>query len=193
LSKQTVNYRDEKELIQGLIDKNPTAFEHLYSSNKAPIESLIFRSNGNEEDAKDVIQEAVVILYKKISEEGFELNSSISTFLYAIAKRVWFRNLKSKSKSRVTSILKKQLSIEDDNVFNEIEISRMHLYRKHFKRLGSDCQQVLRLFLTKHTMEEIAEIMKYASAGYAKKRKYKCKNKLLELIKADPLFKVLKS
>jgi len=180
-------------MIDGLIAKQPAAFEQLYRENKAALERMVTKNSGNKEDAEDLIQESVLILYKKLQTEGFELNSTIGTFLYGIAKRVWLRKLKSNSKKWVTSDDNMQLSVGDDKEEEELQISRMHLYRKHLGKLGADCQKILRLFFDNFSMEEIASRMGYTSAGYAKKKKYKCKNKLIELIKADPLFKELRS
>lgn len=44
------------------------------------------------------------------------------------------------------------------------------------------------LFFDKTSMDEIARIMNYASEGYAKKRKFQCKEHLLQIVKADATF-----
>jgi len=51
--------------------------------------------------------------------------------------------------------------------------------------LGPDCQQLLQLFFAKVKMAAVAERMGYASEGYAKKRKYQCKEQLIKHVKAD--------
>ena len=65
------------------------------------------------------------------------------------------------------------------------------LYRRQFQRLGADCQRILNLFFDKVSMSDIAQKMGFSSVSYAKKRKFQCKQKLVKLIKEDPLFQEL--
>lgn len=186
-------YSKEKDLIEGILERKAPAFEKLYSDNQVRLTNMVLSNSGNKEDAEDVIQESVLILYKNFSKNDFELNSTVSTYLYAIAKRVWLRKLKSRSKKWVTSNENLELSVNSDIEERELQISRMRLYRKFLYQLDADCKKVLLMFFENISMEDIAKEMNYASAGYAKKRKYKCKNKLIEMIKADPLYKELTS
>ena len=63
------------------------------------------------------------------------------------------------------------------------------LYQKHFNTLSTDCQKLLQLFFEKVPLKEIAGLMGYKSEKYAKKRKFKCKELLVNRIKQDTEFK----
>ncbi len=152
---------------------------------------MILANSGKHEDAEDVLQEAVLILFKNFSKPDFELRSTVSTYLFSISRKIWLRKLKSNSKKRVTSLDKLQLSTKDDFDEKELEISRKRLYRKTFEKLDKDCREVLRLFFNKHSMQEIAQQLNYGSISYAKKKKFMCKKKLIALIKSDPFYKEL--
>jgi hypothetical protein len=67
-----------------------------------------------------------------------------------------------------------------------VENEKIKIYQKHFLSLGDDCQKVLRLFLRKISLREIAEIMGYKTEKYAKTRKYECKEELKNRILNDP-------
>ena len=88
----------------------------------------------------------------------------------------------------VAIIETEEAGLMEDILLNE----QYRLYRKHFRKLGKDCQKVLEMYFDKVSMAEIARRMGFASEGYAKKRKFKCKEKLIQLIKAVPSFKDLK-
>lgn len=86
-----------------------------------------------------------------------------------------------------------------DKMEGEVELleemdkrERLKLYQEKFQLLGEDCQRILTLFYNGIKMDEIAQKMGFASAGYAKKRKHKCKEKLVALITADERFNELK-
>jgi hypothetical protein len=60
------------------------------------------------------------------------------------------------------------------------------------QKLGDDCRRLLQLYFEKITMEQIAVEMGYASDNYARRRKFQCKERLEEFIKADPAYRELK-
>jgi hypothetical protein len=71
----------------------------------------------------------------------------------------------------------------------EVENERYRLFQQHFLRLSEDCKKVLRLFMNKVPLKEIAEIMGFKTEKYAKTRKFMCKEKLKNAIINDPNFK----
>jgi hypothetical protein len=82
----------------------------------------------------------------------------------------------------------------DDNIEADLEkVDEQNLFWSAFQQLGEECQKLLRLFFDKEKMAKIAEMMGYGSEGYAKKRKFQCKEKLVELIKTDRRFDELKN
>ena len=71
------------------------------------------------------------------------------------------------------------------------ESEKYKLFQQHFLQLGEDCQKILRLFLAKVPLREIAEVMGFKSEKYAKTRKFMCKEKLKNQILNDPKYNKL--
>ena len=71
----------------------------------------------------------------------------------------------------------------------EEEQEKYRLFQQHFFRLSEDCQKVLKLFMSKTSLKEIADIMGFKTEKYAKTRKFMCKEKLKNSIVNDPSFK----
>ena len=59
------------------------------------------------------------------------------------------------------------------------------LFRAYFNELNKSCKRILRLFLNKISYEEIAKILNLKSAEVVRRRKYRCKESLIEKIKKD--------
>ena len=55
----------EKELLKGLANNDKEAIEAIYRDNYNLIQNLIINNNGTEDDARDVFQEALIVLYEK--------------------------------------------------------------------------------------------------------------------------------
>jgi len=48
---------------------------------------LIINNNGDEDDAKDIYQEAIIVLYNKIKSGKFELSSKLKTYIYSVCRQ----------------------------------------------------------------------------------------------------------
>ena len=63
------------DLINGLLSNNKKAIDYIYEHFFNRIKYYIQNKGGSLDDAKDVFQEALIIIYKKAKEETFELKS----------------------------------------------------------------------------------------------------------------------
>lgn len=54
---------------------------------------MIINNNGSSDDAKDIFQEAMIVLYEKVRSGTFELNCQIKTYIYSVSKRLWLKRL----------------------------------------------------------------------------------------------------
>ncbi len=156
------------------------------------INNLVKRNSGNDDDAKDVFQESLLVIFNKVKSNQLELSASFSTYLYSVARLTWLKKLKKNSKTKVTfSDVEEYISdLEEDESFDRSEKSL--LYHYHFKRIASECQQILIHTFNRLSGEEIAEKMGYTKE-YVKRKRYKCKSHLIEIIQNDPKYSEIKS
>ena len=142
-------------------------------------------------DRKGLHQDALIVIFKKVQEADFQLTSGFYTLLYGICRNLWGNRLQKKSGNEV--------SIPEDYKYTgEAGLSQLleqqeeeQLFWDAFRQLGQDCQQLLQWFFAKVKMAEIAERMEYSSVGYAKKRKFQCKEQLIQRVKADARYSEL--
>ncbi len=62
---------------------------------------------------------------------------------------------------------------------------------RSFALLKEDCQMVLNLYSEGYSYEEIARKMGLKNESYARRKKYLCKEALMEIIKTDPEYQDL--
>lgn len=176
-------------LVEGIGKRDPEVLEYIYDEYFFQVARYIYHHSGNEQDARDVFQEALVALFRKQREGGLEITSSFKNYLIGICKIQWFMELKRREKFKTRSM--EEISAESvhgpADLFNE-ETARFQLYQNHFNRLGEICRKILKMFYNKVPMEEIARVMGYRSVKFAKQKKYLCKEKLMEMIRNDPRF-----
>ena len=163
--------------------------ERLYGKVLPQISSHLRKNSGTPEEAKDLLQESLIILVRSSRLSVFRLTSSIETYVFAIAKRKWLAELRKKGNRD------KRMDIYDDlgNDLDEMIINseKQSLYTKHFSTLTESCKKVLQLFFKGLKMKEIADQLGFSGEGYVRKRKHNCQEKLMEAIKQDPVFNEL--
>ena len=86
----------DQELIELANKGDAEAFERLYYRYRDWVYSLAWRITGNRADALDVLQETFTYLLGKFP--GFELTSSMKTFLYPVVSHVSFTIRKKSSR-----------------------------------------------------------------------------------------------
>ncbi len=68
------------------------------------------------------------------------------------------------------------------------DYDKLNLIQKHLTKINSDCRKLILLFYNNVPLKEISQIFGFSGENYAKKRKFSCKEKLIELIKNDPRY-----
>lgn len=175
----------DKEFLAGIASGSTVIIDQVYELYFKSIAQYVLKNSGTMEDAKDIFQDAMMIIYEKLKQPDFELRYALHTYLFTICRNTWLKKLRKKSDKEVT--FPEHLELINEETFEEEILWREKelLYREKFKMLGEECQKVLQLFLKGSSMKQIAKNANLASEGYAKKRKYQCKNKLLKFIQND--------
>ncbi len=139
------------------------------------IKKYIINNSGTNEDANDVFQDALVVLYKKVLSSDFVLTASIKTYLQAIAQNIWLQELRRLKKIPIATqeIDLPEINIEEEQVFENAETA--------FKQLGEKCKQLLILFYYKKmNFRDIATELSFSDENIAKNQKYRCLQKAKE-------------
>jgi RNA polymerase sigma factor (sigma-70 family) len=178
-------------LLNGIRASNREVIGYVYSEFFPAISHLITGNSGTQHDAEDIFQDALVIIYKKVSQNELILTSSFKTYLYSVCRNLWLQRLDRRTFQTDDIDLADKAGFYDSIQFEfaDTESEKEKIYQENFLKLSQDCQKILRLFMSKTSLREIAEEMGFASEKYAKTRKFMCKEKLREWILNDPRFK----
>ncbi|MGI8637653.1 MAG: RNA polymerase sigma factor, partial [Segetibacter sp.] len=71
---------NEQVLLNGLAKNDAKAIDFIYKSNFNMIQSLVLNNNGTYDDARDVFQEAMIVLYENAKTDSFVLTCQIKTY-----------------------------------------------------------------------------------------------------------------
>lgn len=174
--------------IDGLIKGDTTILTKIYEKYSSAIFKFVQQNSGTIDDAKDVIQESLIVIYKKVKHTDFELTSNFFTFFYAICRNIWFKMLR-KRKHKMDDV-DGDLGLADNaNIEEAIFMKERHrFYLSKLNELSVGCRQILQLHIEGKKIKEIVQIMGFSSVNYASKRKSKCKEQLVNRISGDADF-----
>lgn len=178
-------------ILDGMMRGDRFALEQLYETCFPTVERMVVMNTGTEDEAKDVFQEAVLVLYDKLTQQvGFELNCMLRTYLYAVSRRLWLKSLRDKnrfvpngdvenvepSEGDLSTMVETDLSVHLDK---EAQFEKME---ECLVELGEPCRQILLDFYMKgKSMQDICDSMGYTNADNVKNQKYKCLQRLKRL------------
>jgi RNA polymerase sigma factor (sigma-70 family) len=175
------------QIISGIKARDHQTLSNLYRDYYPKVLGYIMSKGGGGDDAKDVFQEAIIVIYKQIENKQLEIKQDFGSFIIGIAKRLWLKHLRANDiHSRFVQQLNPQKTEDhpsDVELENEMEL---YLIRKYILKLGVDCRNILMWSAEGITNEEIAVKMKYKSEKTVRTKKYKCKSTLIGMIKNDP-------
>jgi RNA polymerase sigma factor (sigma-70 family) len=181
-----------KNFIIELEKDSRKLFEFIYKTYYPPVRAFVMKSRGDEQDAKDVFQDAIIAIIRNINENKLKSSNTLfRTYLLAICRHIWYNQLRLPDKETFNETDLSENYRFDEEMMQSIDESiEKQIFRKNFKKLDETCQKILKYHLNKMPDKKIAKKTKINDINYLKKRKHICKEKLIRMIKEDPKYKL---
>ncbi|MDN5201832.1 sigma-70 family RNA polymerase sigma factor [Fulvivirgaceae bacterium BMA10] len=160
------------------------ALKELYRSYFPLIKNFILKNKGRIEDVEDIYQETLLVVYNQIKSGKFRGDSSLKTFIYVIARNIWFKELRKHSKQiREISEIEQEETIELPLADLEHQQNKIGLIEKLIELLSEDCKAILLDFYYNNLgMKDIMSKFNLGSEQAAKNKKYRCLQSLIKLV-----------
>jgi len=181
-------------IIESIKSEDPAFLLEIYRDYFPGIRHHILMNSGNNFDAEDIFQDAMVLIYMKIRNNEFYPKNSFSTYINKVARYLWLKELERKRKyfgSSPDTI--DQVPDEVDFFEDYVKLEKRKLILEHFSELNEDCRKVLELSVKDTPIVMITAIMGYSSEQYTRNRRSACKERLIKAIWKNPRFKELKN
>jgi RNA polymerase sigma factor (sigma-70 family) len=181
--KRALLYSDA-EMLSGLRSRNEKILREYYRLFYSRIRHFVLKNSGQEEDARDLFQDVLLVLFQKVRNDSFVLTCALGTYIFSVSRILWFKELKKRRHISSTFVGLEEFADFDRDIHETAELNeRLEIYRKNFNNLSKDCQKVLRYFIEGMSIAEITKEMGYKSEQHTKNRRYRCKQSLIRQIK----------
>ena len=177
---------DSKNTINLLKQGDKGILEKIYVENREGFLNFSKKYNVEEYDAVDIYQDSIMVLRENAIKGKIDnLQSNISTYLFAIGKYKIFHNFRVQSKLDFQNgfdLLEENTEL-DVNLYETILTNEQKLLKKYYDQLGDRCKSVLNLFYYQgYNLDEIKEILNYSNKKVLKSQKSRCLKQLKNLI-----------
>lgn len=149
----------------------------LYRRTFPLVERLVRRQGGSAQDAQDVFQDALIVLYEKAVADTLTLTAAPSTYLVAVSRNLWRRELQRRGQHPTDALTEAHLDAlpEDESPTPETTASVLDFVA----RLGERCRSILiGFYYHRQPLEQIAAEHQYGSVRSATVQKFKCLERL---------------
>jgi RNA polymerase sigma factor (sigma-70 family) len=172
----------DQEIIAQLKDRKEGVLVVCYDKFYYKVVRMIRdRYNFQNALARDIFQEVMIALWKNTGKPEFVLTCKLSTYLIAIAMRLSLKHLETTKKT--VSITTEQYLEDFEKVINSSE--RDERIQRCLKCLSPQCLEILTLhYFEELSSDEIAQRLNFKNTDTVKTSKYKCMQRLRELVKS---------
>lgn len=176
-----------KALLEGLAASDERALQGLYEAYFPMIRRMVLLNQGQEDDARDLFQETLMVLYEKSKDPEFILECKPKTYIYAVGHRLWLKHLYREHRQPVAPLkddeaLEGSGELEEDLAAHQVKEQQFEVMDSALELLGEPCKSLLQdFYIHRCSMQEIAEKFGYTNPDNAKTQKYKCLNRLKKL------------
>lgn len=162
-------------LLQQLRTEDGASFQLVYELYFPSIASYIKQNTGNSEDAEDIFQEAIMVLLQKVRQPDFVLTSALKTYLYAIAKNLWLKRLRTNKLISVDEFKNYQIETETFLFETETEKSKEEKVSFWLTKITDNCIRILKaIFYYQEPMDSLMKKMGWKNRHTAANQQYKC-------------------
>ena len=189
------NIHIDQLYIDGLVNNDSAVINAIYKKFVPKIINYVKNNSGNEDQAQDLVQEVLVLLFNQAKSKGLKLTCPFDAYFFLVCKRAWLNELKKTSNKGVTfSDDFTSINESEEQMVSQTEIfdEKQQLFDAMFLKLGEKCQELLKLSFKIKTMEEVAEKLN-VTYGYVRKKKSLCVGQLTEMIRETNRYKTLKN
>ena len=182
------------DFLAAIRERNNEVIQKIYDLHYHKVSHYVHQNHGSEVDAKNVFDKAIYQISARLDRDDFQIHTSFEAFLFTACKNLWRRELNKQARRRGKFETVKELYYEQKQfVQSTMEQERWELFREKLNEISTNCKRVLELSFDQASGKDIMEELDYKSESTARQRIFKCRQKLISLVKKDQRYVELKS
>jgi len=176
---------ENRVIIDAFLQKDERILEKFYQEQWPMARHLLIEMGADVHDAKDIMQKSFLTLYHKIQTGTYEnrSNALVSTYFQKICRYTMLNHARYAHKKKVQPIDIQKFDLADETShLNWLDKNQQSDLQLKLDQIGEKCKNLLLAFYWEdRSMKEIATMFELTYES-AKNAKYRCLNKLKQLM-----------
>ncbi|OEK08066.1 hypothetical protein A8C32_15015 [Flavivirga aquatica] len=181
-----------EQFISALLEQDNKIISEIYERFFPKTLKFVSQNQGTLDQAKDIFQESLLYIIVGVRQRRLKI-ICFEAYLFTISRNMWRRELELQKKRVMNQRVETLVDKEVNFAIFMLEQEQMELYREKFNLLSENCKEILSLFFNDVSYEDIIKELLYANINTARQRIFKCRRKLLKIIKSDARFNKIKT
>ena len=137
---------DSIQYLRGIKDNDRAIIQAIYTKCFPIIAEYVNKNSGKTEDAKDVFQDAMIVIFKQVNrQDGLILTTSFESYVYSISRFIWLKKLKKNSKEVITSEFSEEYVDENSWEDTLLEVRKRKLFKFKLEGLSEKCKKLRKM------------------------------------------------
>lgn len=180
--------KDSERFVNALISGNERIIKEIYTKLFPKVKNYVLKNRGDIQDASDVFHDGLMYIIVTQKEKK-TIIKSFDSYLFVVCKNIWLRTLKSKViKTDPLTLVDR----EEELSMHILEQELFDFYIEKFELLSDNCKEILSSYFNGLSYEDIVTEHSYASINTVRQRVFKCRSKLVDLIKKDKKYQKIR-
>lgn len=171
--------------LNALYNNDEKIILEIYENNFRKVLKFVINNSGIQKDAEDVFQKALIQIITRVKVKQFEIKSSFDAYLFVACKNLWRRELNRRKKMVTYQVSFEPINEFKDTALSILEQERWEFFQEKLELISKNCKEILKYYFNKTPYKSIAEKLGYNNDLVVRQRVFKCKKKLIEMIKND--------
>ncbi len=174
-----LNYFSDRQFILRIKENDRSVLGEIYVKYEKQVINYIKSHGGDDFDAEDMLQEAIIVLWQNVNNGKFDLSSKLNTYIVAVAKNKWRAELRKRNKTSNVDISDNTIDPDDNQLEILLSEEKENNVRDALNMIKPICKQLLMMFyFEEKNIEEITKILEFSNTNVTKSKKYQCKKSL---------------
>ena len=148
----------DQRYIEALLNNDDRVIKEIYEKWYETVLGFVHKNNGNEQDAADLFQDALMAIIRRARKGDFVLIVPFGSYFRSVYRSIWIDKLRKNSREKVIKEEVQRYTGKQDSLAQETvrKERQFQLYMKCFNQLSEKCQELLRLTFQKIPRKKIA-------------------------------------
>ena len=141
------------------------------------------------DEAQDFVSEAIITFRKQVRKGMVDTSTNIDTYITSIAKNKIQNARRSMKSVDLTDEILDSLTVEESPATYYASQELKDKLNEVFDHLNPKCKRLLNLWKQDYSYDEIAVELDFGNRDLARKQKFRCFKKLMEIVPSYPELK----